>query len=135
MLNDLYRAVVMEHAKNKRNYGRLVGGKVKSIYYKNPTCGDLITLYIQIDQERIEEVSFEGVGCSISMASSSMMTEMIKGKRINEVIVQMNEFEALEDESIDLGDAQSLEGVHKLRARHNCALMSWQALERILSQE
>ncbi|GAE29862.1 Fe-S cluster assembly sulfur transfer protein SufU [Halalkalibacter hemicellulosilyticus] len=140
MLSDLYRKVVMDHARYRRNYGQLTDSTVRHIHYKNPTCGDVITLYIQIKQETVENVAFEGEGCSISMASSSMMTELIKGKQLNTVYALMNEFEVLikkgerENRELDLGDAESLEGVHKLRARHNCALMSWQALNKVLRQ-
>ncbi|ADU29113.1 Fe-S cluster assembly sulfur transfer protein SufU [Evansella cellulosilytica] len=139
MLNDLYRKIVMEHAKYRRNYNRLEGENVRKVHYKNPTCGDVITLYIQIKSEKIEDVSFEGEGCSISMASSSMMTELIKNNHVSNVSLMRQEFEQLirkgktANEEIDLGDAMSLQGVHKLRARHNCALMAWQALDKLLS--
>ncbi|MDV2686003.1 SUF system NifU family Fe-S cluster assembly protein [Alkalihalophilus lindianensis] len=139
MLQDLYRKVVMDHAKYRRNTGVLEGEDVRKIHYKNPTCGDVITLYVVIDDEQLQDVSFEGEGCSISMASSSIMTELIKNKDITTVSCLRNEFEQLirdgkqAHEEIDLGDALSLEGVHKLRARHNCALMAWQALDKVLA--
>ncbi|MBM4764720.1 Fe-S cluster assembly sulfur transfer protein SufU [Bacillus sp. B15-48] len=139
MLDDLYRKVVIGHAKYKRNYGKLEGERVHKVHYKNPTCGDVITLYVQLEEDIITNVSFEGEGCSISMASSSMMTEMVKNKKISVVSELRNEFEQLirkgtqMNEDIDLGDALSLQGVHKLRARHNCALMAWQALDKIMA--
>ncbi|WP_368505389.1 Fe-S cluster assembly sulfur transfer protein SufU [Alkalihalophilus sp. As8PL] len=139
MLQDLYRKVVMDHAKYRRNTGVLEGEDVRKIHYKNPTCGDVITLYVVIDDEQLQDISFEGEGCSISMASSSIMTELIKNKDITTVSSLRNEFEQLirdgkqANEEIDLGDALSLEGVHKLRARHNCALMAWQALDKVLA--
>ncbi|KMJ55061.1 nitrogen fixation protein [Bacillus sp. LL01] len=139
MLQDLYRKVVMDHAKYKRNTGVLEGEDVRKIHYKNPTCGDVITLYVVIDDEQLQDISFEGEGCSISMASSSIMTELIKNKDITTVSSLRNGFEQLirdgkqANEEIDLGDALSLEGVHKLRARHNCALMAWQALDKVLA--
>ncbi|MDQ0252746.1 nitrogen fixation NifU-like protein [Evansella vedderi] len=139
MLNDLYRKLVMEHAKYRRNHKRLEGENVRKVHYKNPTCGDVITLYIQLEGERINDVAFEGEGCSISMASSSMMTELIKNKDLNNVSIVRNEFEQLirkgkqSNDDIDLGDAMSLRGVYRLRARHNCALMAWQALDKLLA--
>jgi nitrogen fixation protein NifU and related proteins len=139
MLQDLYRKVVMDHAKYRRNTGVLEGEDVRKIHYKNPTCGDVITLYVVIDDEQLQDISFEGEGCSISMASSSIMTELIKNRDITTVSSLRNEFEQLirdgkqANEEIDLGDALSLEGVHKLRARHNCALMAWQALDKVLA--
>ncbi|MCL7746560.1 Fe-S cluster assembly sulfur transfer protein SufU [Halalkalibacter alkaliphilus] len=138
MLDQLYRKLVIDHAKYKRNFGRLEGEGVRKIHYKNPTCGDVITLYIHIKDELLTNVSFEGEGCSISMASSSMMTELIQNKDIKTVSSIRSEFEQLirqgeqSDDQIDLGDALSLQGVHKLKARHNCALMAWQALDRVL---
>lgn len=135
MLNDLYRKVVMDHAKYKRNYGKLEGEEIRKIHYKNPTCGDVITLYLQIEKGKIKSASFEGEGCSISMASSSMMTELIRNKDLQLVAEIRSQFvrkgKQTNDE-IDLGDALSLEGVHRLRARHNCALMAWQALDKVL---
>ncbi|WP_100372034.1 Fe-S cluster assembly sulfur transfer protein SufU [Bacillus sp. FJAT-45037] len=139
MLHDLYRKVVMDHAKYRRNTGVLVGDSVKKVHYKNPTCGDVITLYVDIEQDYLRNISFEGEGCSISMAASSMMTELIKGKSLDDISLLRSEFEQLirtgkqTDEKIDLEDTLSLEGVHKLRARHNCALMAWQALDRVLA--
>ncbi|WP_100407561.1 Fe-S cluster assembly sulfur transfer protein SufU [Bacillus solitudinis] len=139
MLQDIYRKVVMDHAKYRRNVGVLEGEQVKKVHYKNPTCGDVVTLYVDIDENQVKNVSFEGEGCSISMASTSMMTELIKGTSLTDVSELRHEFEQLirtgdrVNTGIDLQDAMSLKGVHKLRARHNCALMAWQALDRVLA--
>ncbi|MFA9558455.1 Fe-S cluster assembly sulfur transfer protein SufU [Evansella sp. AB-rgal1] len=139
MLDGLYKSIVIEHAKYRRNHKRLEGENVRKIHYKNPTCGDVITLYLQLQGEKIKEVTFEGVGCSISMASSSMMTELIKNKDLRDVTKLRGEFERLirngsqTNEEIDLGDAISLQGVNRFRARHNCALMAWQALDKLLA--
>ncbi len=128
----------MDHAKFKRNYGKLEGEEVQRVFYKNPTCGDVITLYLKLEGEVLTSVSFEGEGCSISMASSSMMTELIHHKDLRTVSIIRGEFEQLiregkqPNDHVDLGDALSLDGVHKLRARHNCALMAWQALDKAL---
>ncbi|MFB5662516.1 Fe-S cluster assembly sulfur transfer protein SufU [Alteribacillus sp. HJP-4] len=137
MLENLYRTVVMEHAKHRKNVGILSGEDVHKVYYKNPTCGDVITLYIKVKEDAIRDVSFEGEGCSISMASSSMMTELIKNEDLEKVKSKRLAFEKLiregkETQDQDLGEALALEGVHKLRARHNCALMAWQALDKVL---
>jgi nitrogen fixation NifU-like protein len=136
MLNDLYRQTIIDHNKRRRNYFELQGEDVKKVHYKNPTCGDLMTLYIRIENDRIKDVSFLGEGCSISMASSSMMTELIKGKSLEDVERLRIHAEKLirtgETANSDLGDWLSLEGVHKLKARHNCALMPWQAYDKIL---
>lgn len=139
MLSNLYRKVVMDHARYRRNYGTLEGEGVRKVHYKNPTCGDVITLYLELEGKKVKNVSFEGEGCSISMASSSMMTELIRNNEVATISTIRREFEQLIREgkhsnaTIDLGDALSLQGVYKLRARHNCALMVWQALDKALN--
>lgn len=136
MLNDLYRQTIIDHNKRRRNYYELQGEDVIKVHYKNPTCGDVMTLYTRLENDRIKDISFLGKGCSISMASSSMMTELIKGKSLEEVANLRIHAEKLirtgETAHSDLGDWLSLEGVHKLRARHNCALMPWQAYDKML---
>ncbi|MCP3740816.1 Fe-S cluster assembly sulfur transfer protein SufU [Rossellomorea sp. BNER] len=137
MLDNLYRQVILDHYKNKKNFEELRGDGVLKVHYKNPTCGDVMNLYLKMDNGDINKAAFLGEGCSISMASASMMTELIKDKSLQEVA---NLRAAMENlirqgkipESIDLGDSLSLQDVHTLRARHNCALMTWQALDRIL---
>ncbi|MCY7966039.1 SUF system NifU family Fe-S cluster assembly protein [Bacillus haynesii] len=135
-LEELYRSVIMDHARYRRNFRKIDKRDAYYVHYKNPTCGDVMTLFIDIKDEKIEDAAFIGDGCSISMASSSIMTELIKGKTLKEAGLMR---EAMEDmirkgeEPADdlLGDAVSLMGVHPLRARHNCALMPWQAFDRI----
>jgi nitrogen fixation protein NifU and related proteins len=134
MLDDLYRQLIMDHSKKKRNHREIDGGS--HLHYKNPTCGDVMTLYWKWNENgTLEDISFVGEGCSISMASCSMMTELAKGKNYEEIAVMREGMERFirngeEAQNIDLGDALSLAGVHRLRARHNCALMPWQALDR-----
>lgn len=136
MLQDLYRKLVMEHAKYRRNYYKLDDALIK-LHYKNPTCGDIMTLYLNVENDLITQAAFEGEGCSISMASCSMMTELVKGKRLEDVAILRAAFERLIRDGViptevDLGDALALEGVHKLPARYNCALMPWQALDKAM---
>ncbi|EPE63469.1 SUF system FeS assembly protein, NifU family [Exiguobacterium sp. S17] len=139
MLDNLYRQVLIDHFQHRRNFNELTGADVRHIHYKNPTCGDVMTLYLELDGDHVKRVSFLGEGCIISMASASMMTELIANKSLADVSVLREAFEQLiktghVDDSIDFGDALSLQGVHQLRARHNCALMTWQALDRVLEQ-
>ncbi|WFA07508.1 MULTISPECIES: Fe-S cluster assembly sulfur transfer protein SufU [Bacillus] len=136
MLEDLYRAVIMDHSKYKRNFRRIEHPNALFVHYKNPTCGDVITLYIDIEDNRIKDASFIGEGCSISMASSSIMTDLIKDKTMTAVEDMQKSMEDMirngtEPQEETLGDAVSFIGVHPLKARHNCALMPWQALEKI----
>ncbi|WP_394137178.1 Fe-S cluster assembly sulfur transfer protein SufU [Cytobacillus oceanisediminis] len=137
MLDNLYRQVIIDHYKKRKNFEELQGEDVIKVHYKNPTCGDVMNLYLQVDNGTIKKAAFRGEGCSISMASASMMTELLKNKTLTEAASYRKAMENLIrrghiPESIDLGDSMALQGVHALRARHNCALMTWQALDRVL---
>ena len=138
MLDHIYRQLVVDHAKNRRNHRCIDGEDVVQLHYKNPTCGDVMTLYMKLsDKGLIEDISFIGEGCSISMASASIMTDLLKGIYVKEASTLRQAMEKLirigeKPSDCDLGDAIALEGVHKLRARHNCALMGWQAFDRVL---
>ncbi|WP_332073662.1 Fe-S cluster assembly sulfur transfer protein SufU [Paenibacillus sp. GYB004] len=141
MLENLYKQIVMDHYKNPRNKGKLEGEGLIQFPYKNPTCGDVMVLYMTVDDnQKIKEVKFEGEGCSISMASCSMMTDLVKGKTFAEAQHLIEAFTAMikngeipEDED-ELGDALSLSGIHKLRARHNCSLLGWNGLDKAMKQ-
>ncbi|MFC3771918.1 Fe-S cluster assembly sulfur transfer protein SufU [Paenibacillus sp. GCM10012303] len=141
MLENLYKQIVMDHYKNPRNKGKLEGEGSIQFPYKNPTCGDVMVLYMTVDDnQKIKEVKFEGEGCSISMASCSMMTDLVKGKTFAEAQHLIEAFTAMikngeipEDED-ELGDALSLSGIHKLRARHNCSLLGWNGLDKAMKQ-
>ncbi len=96
-------------------------------------------LYMLLQDDCIQDIKFEGSGCSISMASCSMMTELVKRKSVREVSQLLEQFTSMIKEGAEpdedvLEDAVSLSGVHKLRGRHNCALMGWQALQKSLEQ-
>lgn len=130
----------MAHYKQRRNFKELIGENVRKVHYKNPTCGDVMTLYLELDKDYIKKAAFLGEGCSISMASASMMTELIENKSLKEIGSLRKAFEKFIrhgeiPDQIDLGDSLSLQGVHKLKARHNCALMTWQALDKALNDE
>jgi nitrogen fixation protein NifU and related proteins len=130
----------MDHYRHKRNFEELKGENVRKVHYKNPTCGDVMTLFLILEQDRIKKAAFLGEGCSISMASASMMTELIENKSLQEIASLREAIENLirhgkVEEKIDLADSLSLQGVHKLKARHNCALMTWQALDKFLKDE
>lgn len=102
----------------------------------NPTCGDRIRLTMKEKDGIIEDVKFEGEGCSISMASASMMTQLIKGKDINTALKLSRIFSFMvqgkdyDDEQLDLGDIEALHGVSKFPARIKCATLAWKAMEK-----
>ncbi|MDM5306986.1 Fe-S cluster assembly sulfur transfer protein SufU [Peribacillus frigoritolerans] len=140
MLESLYRQVIIDHYKQKRNFEEITGEYVRKVHYKNPTCGDVMTLFIALEHNQVKKAAFLGEGCSISMASASMMTELIENKSLKEITSLRKAFEQLIrhgeiPDGVDLGDSLSLQGVHQLKARHNCALMTWQALDKVLKDE
>ncbi len=133
-LDHLYRQVIMDHYKTPRNRGAIDGGV--TIDMNNPTCGDTIRLQLAIEDDIVKDAKFDGEGCSISMASASMMTQAVKGKTVEEalqlaqVFSEMVQGKDYDDEKFDLGDAEALSGVTKFPARIKCATLAWKALER-----
>lgn len=133
-LDHLYRQVIMDHYKTPRNRGAIEGGV--TIDMNNPTCGDTIRLQLAIEDDVVRDAKFDGEGCSISMASASMMTQLVKGKTIDEALRLADIFSDMvqgkdyDDESFALGDVEALSGVTKFPARIKCATLAWKALER-----
>lgn len=135
-LDQLYRAVILDHSQTPRHKGTL-DDMDAMIELKNPTCGDLIQVQLKLENDRVEDVKFDGTGCTISMASASMMTDAIMGKTLEEIedlyhtfseLVQGNEPENAKK----LGDAKMLEGVSKFPTRVRCATLSWKAMNKAL---
>ncbi|MEK4495374.1 Fe-S cluster assembly sulfur transfer protein SufU [Ureibacillus sp. FSL W8-0352] len=140
-LDQLYRAVIMEHYKKPRNKGYLDENNV-TVDMNNPTCGDRIHLTLKINDGIVENAKFDGEGCSISMSSASMMTEIIKGKKVEEALKLADIFskmmlgEEIDEEILDeLGDIAALQGVSKFPARIKCATLAWKAMEKGVSKE
>lgn len=134
-LDQLYRSVIMDHYKNPRNKGALDDTSV-TIDMNNPTCGDRIHLTLLVEDGIVKDAKFDGEGCSISMSSASMMTQIIKGKKVEEanelaeIFSQMMLGEQYDDEKFDLGDVEALQGVAKFPARIKCATLSWKAMQK-----
>ncbi|WP_335870300.1 Fe-S cluster assembly sulfur transfer protein SufU [Bacillus sp. 2205SS5-2] len=133
-LDTLYRQVIMDHYKNPRNKGAIEDGSMK-IDMNNPTCGDRIHLTMKVEDGIVQEAKFDGEGCSISMASASMMTQAVKGKDIETALKLSNIFSDMMlgkdyDEDVDLGDIEALQGVAKFPARIKCATLAWKAMEK-----
>jgi nitrogen fixation protein NifU and related proteins len=138
-LDNLYRRVIMDHYKNPRNRGILEDGS-HTINMNNPTCGDRIQLTFKVEDGVVIDARFEGEGCSISMSSASMMTQAIKGKKVEEAIKLSKIFSDIMqgkeyDDDIDLGDIEALQGVAKFPARIKCATLAWKAMEKGLGEE
>ena len=139
-LDQLYRSVIMDHYKNPRNKGALEENSV-TIDMNNPTCGDRIHLTLNLNDGIVEEAKFDGEGCSISMSSASMMTQIVKGKKLEEALELAGIFskmmlgEDFDDEKYDLGDVEALQGVAKFPARIKCATLAWKAMEKGVKNE
>ncbi|HLO10713.1 MAG TPA: SUF system NifU family Fe-S cluster assembly protein [Pseudoneobacillus sp.] len=138
-LDALYRQVIMDHYKNPRNKGVLEDGNL-TINMNNPTCGDRIQLSLNVVDGVVTDAKFEGEGCSISMSSASMMTQAIKGKKIDDALklssIFSNMMQGKEyDEDLDLGDIEALQGVAKFPARIKCATLAWKAMEKGFKEE
>ena len=93
-LRELYQEVILDHGKSPRNFGKPAAVTGES-HGHNPLCGDTITIYVDVANDVVTDIGFEGRGCAISMASASMMTEMLRGKSIDEVEAMFAEFHAL----------------------------------------
>ncbi len=139
-LDTLYRQVIMDHYKNPRNKG-VIDGDVLTVDMNNPTCGDRIQLQLQVEDDIVKDVKFNGEGCSISMSSASMMTQAIKGKKLedalkmSEIFSHMMMGEDVDTEELDLEDLGALQGVAKFPARIKCATLAWKAMEKGFHQE
>jgi nitrogen fixation NifU-like protein len=131
-LEELYKEVILDHYRAPRNKGRLDPHDV-ALQRNNPLCGDEIELFLRFDGDKLNGIAFEGKGCSISLASTSMMTEKVRGLsaedagRLAELIKQMMAGD--EEANVDsLGDLVSLKGVVKYPVRIKCALLGWNTL-------
>lgn len=136
-LDQLYRQVIMDHYKNPRNKGVIEDGSL-TVNMNNPTCGDRIQLTMNVEDGIVTEAKFEGEGCSISMSSASMMTQAIKGKKIDDALKLSTIFSDIMqgkdyDDDLDLGDIEALSGVSKFPARIKCATLAWKAMEKGLA--
>ncbi|WP_121640090.1 Fe-S cluster assembly sulfur transfer protein SufU [Virgibacillus sp. Bac330] len=139
-LDTLYRQVIMDHYKNPRNKGNLDGDTL-TVDMNNPTCGDRIQLNMQVEDGVVKDAKFEGEGCSISMASASMMTQAIKGLEVEKALKMSEMFskmmlgEDVDTTGLDVGDIEALQGVSKFPARIKCATLCWKAMEKGVKDE
>ena len=137
-LEELYKEVILDHYRAPRNKGHLDPHDV-ALERNNPLCGDELELFLKFDGEKVGEIAFDGKGCSISLASASMMTEKVKGLSVKdagemaETIKRMMAGEEEGDPEI-LGDLVSLKGVVKYPVRIKCALLGWNTLIEALEE-
>ena len=157
-LEDLYREIILDHYRAPRNRGELAVPPARKAEGFNPLCGDEVVLYLDVDGDTVTDVKIAGQGCSISQASTSMMSAAVKGKPIDEVRRLIRAFKALmsihesklegeagdgsdladdlarELEGVRLGDLEALQGVVKFPVRIKCATLAWNTLQQGLDE-
>jgi nitrogen fixation NifU-like protein len=130
-LNDLYRDVILDHNRKPRNFGPLEPADASAEGF-NPLCGDRLTLRLNLADDTIRDIRFEGQGCAISTASASLMTEAVKGKTRGEALALFERVHnLLTDDAADaedLGKLAALSGVREYPARVKCASLCWHTL-------
>ena len=133
-LSELYQQVILDHNKKPRNFHKLETANRFAEGF-NPLCGDQLKVYLDLEDDRVKEVSFEGSGCAISKASASMMTQAVKGKSKQEAEQLFNEFHRMvigqldeETEPNHLGKLTIFAGVREFPVRVKCATLSWHTL-------
>ena len=139
-LENLYQEVILDHYKRPKNKGLRPNSMVQ-VHHVNTSCGDEITLNLSLRDGRVSDLSWDGVGCSISQASASVMSELLKGKTRLEASERLGEFqEMLQSKGLIQGDESRLEdgvafaGVAKFPARVKCALLAWMAYKDAVSR-
>ena len=140
-LRELYQDIILDHGRHPRNL-RALPNPTHLARGHNPLCGDRVTIYLTVDGERIADVSFEGRGCAISTAAASLMTEVLKGKTLDEARLLFAQFHAkvtggapAELPEALVEDAERLEplaGVRAYPVRVKCATLPWHAFEAAL---
>ena len=138
-LTDLYQEIILDHSKNPKNFG-VLDRYTCTAEGNNPMCGDQLTVYVNVKDNIVSDVSYRARGCAISVASASIMSQMIKGKTLEEVNILFDKFhrlcmgEDIEDDE-DTETLQALSGVSKFPTRVKCATMSWHAVKEAIHDE
>jgi len=137
-LDSMYREIILDHYKHPQHRG-LPDDFDAEIHHVNPTCGDEVTLRVRVVDGTVKDLGWEGEGCSISQASTSVMSELVVGRPIDDALALQEKFlqlmqsqgqaELTEAEADELDDAVAFEGVSKYPARVKCALLGWMAMK------
>lgn len=148
-LEDLYREIILDHYRNPRNRGELETPPATMAEGFNPLCGDEIKVYLMVENGLVTDIKVNGVGCSVSQSSASMMTQAVKGKTLEQARDVIHSFKSMfsahddghdgdaHDHSAELaklGDLQALQGVVKFPARIKCATLAWNTLTQALDE-
>jgi nitrogen fixation NifU-like protein len=142
-MESMYREIILDHYKNPQHHG-LPDRYDAEVHHVNPTCGDEVTLRVRLADGRIADLGWDGEGCSISQASTSVMSGLVIGKPVPEVLALHEKFLALmqsrgeaelsETDEDELDDAVAFEGVSKYPARVKCALLGWMAMKSAVAE-
>ena len=138
-LRDLYQEVILDHGKKPRNFRKLESANHTAEGY-NPLCGDKVNIFVELDGDRVRDISFQGKGCAISTASASMMTEALKGKDRKQIEETFQKFHSMitgdqasaAAQASELGKLGVFSGVCEYPARVKCATLAWHTLNAAL---
>jgi len=140
-LSELYQQVILDHNKKPRNFRKLENANHTAEGY-NPLCGDHLTIYVNVADDAVQEIAFEGSGCAISKAAASMMTQAVKGKTREQAEDLFKEFHLMvtgeldeEAEGNSLGNLKIFAGVRDFPVRVKCATLPWHTMHAALNKE
>ena len=139
-MQELYRQVILDHNRNPRNFGALADA-TRVVAGVNPLCGDKMTLYVKLGDGKIEDIRFQGTGCAISVASSSLMTERVKGLPVGAALQLFAKVHDLltgsseQEPAADLEKLAALGGVREFPSRVKCASLGWHALKSAVADD
>lgn len=143
-LSELYQQVILDHNKKPRNFRKLETANHSAEGF-NPLCGDHLTVYLNLEEGAVKEISFEGSGCAISKAAASMMTQAVKGKSKQQAETLFKEFHGMvagdsvvseeEDASDGLGNLRVFSGVREFPVRVKCATLPWHTMHAALNNQ
>jgi nitrogen fixation NifU-like protein len=139
-VQELYREVILDHNRNPRNFGEL-GDATRVISAVNPLCGDKLTLYVKVGDGTVTDIKFKGSGCAISVASSSLMTERVKGAKVPDALRLFDQVHDLltgahdHEPAEDLDKLAALGGVREYPSRVKCASLAWHALKAAVADD
>jgi len=140
-LSELYQQVILDHNKKPRNFRKLENANHTAEGY-NPLCGDHLTIYVNVADDAVQEIAFEGSGCAISKAAASMMTQAVKGKTREQTEELFKEFHSMvtgeldeETEENSLGNLKIFAGVRDFPVRVKCATLPWHTMQAALNKQ
>ncbi len=136
-IQELYREVILDHNRHPRNFGEIENAD-RVVEGINPLCGDRITLYLRLNKGNVEDIMFNGTGCAISVASSSLMTDKVKGTSVSDTLDLFDKIHRLltdenDYKTEDLDKLAALSGVRQYPTRVKCASLAWHALKTALT--